>query len=80
MTALQDRLAALLVSDFGVPAGDVRPDVPFADLGLDSLALIEFTMVIKKETGAVLDDDALQPKSTLADVVGLIETATAQAR
>lgn len=74
MSTLSDRLSQLLVTDFGVPEAEVLPDATFEDMALDSLALIELTMAIKKETGVVLTDDELQIDFTLADAIALIES------
>lgn len=73
MSAVQTRLSELLIAQFGVVDTDLTADATFDDLALDSLALIEFTMVIKKDMGVLLDDDALQPTSTVADAAALIE-------
>jgi hypothetical protein len=37
-------------------------------------------MVIKKDMGVLLDDDALQPTSTIADAAALIEAKGVRAR
>lgn len=34
---------------------DVRTDVPFADLGLDSLDVAELAMTIEEELGVIID-------------------------
>jgi acyl carrier protein len=73
MSAVQTRLSELLIAQFGVTENDITPEATFDEMALDSLALIEFTMVIKKDMGVLLDDDALQPTSTIADAAALIE-------
>ena len=40
---------------------------------LDSLGLIEFLLIIRKELGVSLDDDALQTRTTLAETARLVE-------
>lgn len=67
-----ERLAALLISRFGVTRDEVRPDVTFAELDLDSLALVEFAMVAEKEFGIPIGEDELAPQATVTDAVRLI--------
>jgi acyl carrier protein len=74
MNALQEKITQLLITHFGVAAEAVTPDTTYEQLSLDSLVLIELTMIIKKELGVRLDDDALQAGSTIADTAELIES------
>ncbi|WP_256106106.1 acyl carrier protein [Streptomyces sp. ODS05-4] len=74
MSAIQDKLTELLVTQLGVPAAKIEAGVTYKDLGLDSLALIEFTMIVNKELGADLGDDLLQGETTIAETVGHIES------
>jgi acyl carrier protein len=67
-----ERLAALLVSRFGVSEGEIRPDVTFADLDLDSLSLVEFAMVAEKEFGIPFGEDDVSPNGTVIEAVELI--------
>ena len=67
-----ERLAALLITRFGVTRDEVRPDVTFAELDLDSLALVEFAMVAEKEFGVPIGEDELAPQATVTDAVALI--------
>jgi acyl carrier protein len=73
MSATADRLAALLISRFGVTEGELSPHVTFAELDLDSLALVEFAMVAEKEFAVPLGEDELSPSDTLAAAVELID-------
>ncbi|HEV2779907.1 MAG TPA: phosphopantetheine-binding protein [Actinophytocola sp.] len=67
-----ERLAQLLVSRFGISADELRDDVTFAELDLDSLSLVEFAMVAEKEFGVPVGEDELSPQDTLAAAVALI--------
>lgn len=78
MTTLQEKITELLVANLGIAADDVRPEATYADLKMDSLALIEFTMIIQKELDVLLDDDALQAATTIAGTVELIESKGAR--
>jgi acyl carrier protein len=67
-----ERLTTLLITRFGVTEDELRPDVTFAELDLDSLALVEFTMVAEKEFGVPIGEDDLTPQATVTDAVELI--------
>jgi len=67
-----ERLAALLISRFGVSEDELRPDVTFAELDLDSLAMVEFVMVVEKEFGVPIGEDEMTPQATVTDAVALI--------
>jgi acyl carrier protein len=63
----------LLVASFGVRVEEIQPDVTFAELDVDSLALVEFAMMVEKEFGVSVGDDELSGQNTVRDVVALIE-------
>jgi acyl carrier protein len=73
MDVTVDQVKALLVASFGVAANEVREDVTFAALDVDSLALVEFALMVQKEFGVEIDEDELSPEFTVRDVVNLIE-------
>ena len=45
------------------------------DLDLDSLQRVELLGVIEEETGIFVDDDALQPDTTVGELIALVEAA-----
>jgi act minimal PKS acyl carrier protein len=47
----------------------------FADLGFDSLALLEIAALVKREFGVVLTDEEMQGVETPADLVAKIDAA-----
>lgn len=73
MSIAQEKLTDLLVSQLGVPAAKIEPGISYKDLALDSLALIELTMIINRDLGTDLSDEILQGETTVADTVELIE-------
>ena len=73
MDVTVDQVKALLVASFGVAAKEVREDVTFAALDVDSLALVEFSLMVQKEFGVAIDEDELTAEFTVSDVVDLIE-------
>jgi long-chain acyl-CoA synthetase len=46
-----------------------------SDLDLDSLRRVELLGIIEEETGVYIDDDALEPDATVADLVAMVEAA-----
>jgi long-chain acyl-CoA synthetase len=45
------------------------------DLDLDSLQRVELLGVIEEETGVFLDDDALEPDTTVGELIAMVEAA-----
>lgn len=68
----QDLLAVfteMLTEDFGVPAEDVSPDATFEALGLDSLDVVELTLVLEEKVGVKLEDEELEDVRTVQDAI-----------
>jgi acyl carrier protein len=59
----------VLVDEFGVPAEEVAPDATFEALGLDSLDVVELTLVLEEQTGVKLEDEELEDVRTVQDAV-----------
>ncbi|HEX3782534.1 MAG TPA: acyl carrier protein [Pseudonocardiaceae bacterium] len=72
MVELKHRLCAILSENFGASAEELNDGARFEDLGLDSLALVEFSIVIRREFGVEVDEDELHPEQTLDDAAGLL--------
>ena len=73
------KLTTILVDQFGVPADEVTEDATFESLGLDSLDLVEVTMVIDEEMGVRIPDERLadiQTAGDAADVIDELESAS----
>ena len=73
MNAIFDRVSELLVSKFGVPAEQIKPEATFEDLDLDSLDLVEFALAAEEDLGVRITDDEAAELETLADTVALLE-------
>ncbi len=71
--SILERLSGLLVSYFGVEADEVRPDATFAELDLDSLAIVEFALVAEKEFGVTIGEDEVSPQARVADALALLD-------
>ena len=63
----------ILTGTFGVPADDLGRDVTFESLGLDSLDLVELTLVIEEETGIKIEDEELEDVRTIGDAADAID-------
>jgi len=75
-----DELITTLLHDkFGVPREELAPEQTFEDLGLDSLILVELSLVLTKQLGVPLADDELYPELTLADTAQLLADKQARA-
>ncbi|UUU34792.1 acyl carrier protein [Streptomyces sp. CA-210063] len=74
MSAHQDRLFALVTEKLGVAPEDLDTAATFDALDLDSLALIELSVIVQKEFGVQIDETALTPDNTFADVLSVIDS------
>lgn len=67
---------ALVAQVANVPPATVRPEAQLSgDLGMDSLARVDLLGVIEEELGAYIDDAALAPSATVADLEGMVEAS-----
>jgi acyl carrier protein len=66
---LHATFTTILVDTFGVSADAVTPDATFESLGLDSLDVVELTLVLEEETGVKLEDEELEDVRTVQDAV-----------
>jgi acyl carrier protein len=69
---LLDTITEVLTEDFGVPEDDISPDATFEALGLDSLDVVELTLVLEEKTGVKLEDEELEDIRTLQQAVDKI--------
>jgi long-chain acyl-CoA synthetase len=66
----------LVAQTANVPAERVFPEAQLsADIGLDSLGRVDLLGVIEEELGVYIDDAALTPSATVAELEHLIEAA-----
>ena len=70
-----EKLAALLSEQFGVDVDSITMDTSFADLGADSLDIVEMTMAVEEEFGLEdMDEEDLSGISTVADLVRYLKS------
>jgi long-chain acyl-CoA synthetase len=66
----------LIAQVTSVPAAAVHPGATLsADLGLDSLARVDLLGAIEEELGAYIDDAALEPNATVAELERMVAAA-----
>ena len=71
-----DPVAAVVAGVAGLPPASVAMTSRLSsDLDLDSLRRVELLGVIEEELGVFVDDDALEPDATVADLASLVEAA-----
>lgn len=66
-------LSGILVEDLNLKASDVRPDASCKDAGLDSLAMVELSMILQKRLNMRISDDELLATKRVADIVRMME-------
>jgi acyl carrier protein len=66
-------LRGILVEDLRLNASDVRPDASCEDAGLDSLAMVELSMILQKRLNMQVSDDELLATRHVADIVRMME-------
>ncbi|MFD4258445.1 acyl carrier protein [Streptomyces sp. NPDC058534] len=79
MSAFQDRLFALVSEKLGMTAEELDTTSTFDHLDLDSLALIELSVIVQKEFGVQIDETALTSENTFADILAEIDGKVAVA-
>ncbi len=74
--AQADPVTTLVASLGGLSVALVLPTARLSsDLNLDSLQRVELLGLIEEDLGVFIDDDALEPDATVADLIALVEAA-----
>ncbi len=72
----QDLLATfteVLTEEFGIESDQVTADATFEALGLDSLDVVELTLVLEEKTGVKLEDEELEDVRTVQDAINKVQ-------
>ena len=72
MNTIQERITNILLDTFKIHRGAIGTDTTFADLGFDSLAIVELSLVLDSEFGTALEDGELDDTMTTTDAAELI--------
>ncbi|MES4908516.1 MULTISPECIES: phosphopantetheine-binding protein [unclassified Streptomyces] len=73
-----DTLKEILVSKLKVTPEQVVPEATREDVELDSLAVVELSLVLDKEFSIVISDDELLEVDTIGDMARLMEERSAK--
>jgi acyl carrier protein len=71
------KVQEMLVAEFGLSADQVCPASKLADLGIDSLATLEFLFKLEEEFDLDLNSDPT-PVETVADIAAEVERLLAR--
>jgi acyl carrier protein len=74
-----ETLKEMLVSKLKVTPESVVPDATREDIELDSLAVVELSLVLEKELGLTISDDELLSAETVGEMAKLMEQRSAAA-
>lgn len=74
-----EQIKEILVSNLKVAPEQVTPEATWEDIELDSLAMVELSLMLEQEFGLEIGDDELLGASTISDMVGLVEERSTRA-
>ena len=72
---LYEKLKAIICEFFELDEDEVTPDTAFADIGADSLDMVEIAMSIEDDFRIEVTEEALAKFVTVEDAVNYIEAA-----
>lgn len=76
---MYELLKTIMIEDLLLDADEVRPDASREDAGLDSLAVIELSLALRRRFGIHITDEELLELGTVADIARLMGQRTADA-
>lgn len=76
--SIKERLTKLIAEQLGVDEDRVTSDTALADLGADSLDMLEIVMALEDELDLRLDDEDLEKVKTVGDIEKLLTEAGGQ--
>jgi acyl carrier protein len=69
---VRERIAEIICGDLGVNKGQLADTTPLAELGYDSLRVVELVMQIEEEYRVTIPDDDPEQIRTFGDVIDAI--------
>lgn len=79
MSGVSPRLVQALGELFGLEPGELVPEADLeADLGLDSLSIVELQVVLEESFGVRIDSEDPAEVTTLGDLQGVVDAALAR--
>jgi acyl carrier protein len=76
---MYETIKELLIDSFGVQATAVAPEATLKELDLDSLDLVEFSLVLQSELHIGVSDEELLTVPTFGELIGLLEARAPKA-
>ncbi len=73
MSVRFEQIKEILVNNLKVTPEQVTPEATWEDIELDSLAMVELSLMIEQEFGLEIGDDELLRAPTIGAMVGLME-------
>lgn len=77
--SVAQRVVSTIARAKRIDADGIRPETTFEELGLDSLDAIELLFELEEEFDLTVDDEAVQGKENVAQVIAAVEEALAAA-
>lgn len=74
---LLDQFRDILVDTLKIAPESITPEATREDIELDSLAVVELSLLLKAEFGLDVSDDELLEADTVADMVALLAERSA---
>ena len=76
---MYELLKTIMIEDLQLDAAGVYPGASREEAGLDSLAVVELSIVLSQRLGVDITDDELLELRTIAEIAQLIEQRTEDA-
>ena len=77
MSNTLEELRQLACHDLGMSADDLKNDVTFAELGLDSLMLVDFMFAVEDKFHIEIDHDAAMKQPTIIGLAAIVDAQLA---
>ena len=76
--SIRQRVIDAIARSKRVDAAGIKPETTFEELGMDSLDAIELLFEIEEEFDLTVEDDAVQGKETVGQVIDAVREAVAE--
>ena len=73
-----ERVRALMIKEFQLDPARVTPETPLTELGVDSLAALEFVFALENEFAIRFDTDVDLRGGAVRDVVAAVQAVLSQ--
>lgn len=75
-----EHVRQLIANEFSLDPATIEPETPLVELGVDSLAALEFAFRLEEAFGVRFDDDVDLRGAAVRDLVTAVEAAQERAR